>query len=139
MDVIRLHLAQINVIAEPWPVHGFVVLHPALGPALVDSGCGAPQELLDGDTELGEGLRLLATPGHTVGQQSVAVDQAGGEHDLLIGDVAFTTEIYHHPEMEELPDGQETDRAAWAASLERIRRMQPSRVHFCHDTGLVVS
>jgi N-acyl homoserine lactone hydrolase len=218
MDIIRLHLAQINVIAEPWPVHGFVVLHPALGPVLVDSGCGAPQELmreykvvnrevadalaehdlspadikvvvnthlhfdhcgqnavfphapiyvqrkelerarqedpwqrdwleyagaryelLDGDTELGEGLRLLATPGHTVGHQSVAVDQAGGEHDLLIGDAAFTSEIYHHPEMEELPDAQETDRAAWAASLERIRRMQPSRVHFCHDTGLVVS
>ena len=59
-------------------------------------------------------------------------------YDLLIGDAAFTTEVYHHPEMEELPDAQETDRSAWAASLSRIRQMRPSRVHFCHDTALAV-
>jgi hypothetical protein len=41
--------------------------------------------------------------------------------------------------MEELPDGQETDRSAWAVSLSRIRQMRPSRLHFCHDPALVVS
>jgi N-acyl homoserine lactone hydrolase len=216
MDIIRLHLAQLNVVKEPWPVHGFVVMHPALGPVLVDTGCGAPDELLreykvvnrkiadalgehdlspadirvvvnthlhfdhcgqnavfphapihvqraeldrarqedpwqrewldyagahyellDGDTKLGEGLRVVATPGHTVGHQSVAVDQPGGQNDLLIGDAAFTAAVYFRPDMEELPEGQETDRSAWTASLTRIRRMQPTRVHFCHDTTLV--
>ena len=218
MDIIRLHLAQINVVEEPWPVHGFVVMHPALGPVLVDTGCGAPgallrefkvvnrdvaealaehdlspadisvvinthlhfdhcgqnavfphapiyvqraelerarledpwqrewldyagarYELLDGDTELAQGLRVVATPGHTIGHQSVAVEQAEQDSDVLIGDAAFTAEVYHHPEMEELPESQETDRSAWAESLTRIRQMRPSRVHFCHDTGLVVS
>ena len=213
-----MHLAQINVVEEPWPVHGFVVMHPALGPVLVDTGCGAPgallrefkvvnrdvaealaehdlspadisvvinthlhfdhcgqnavfphapiyvqraelerarledpwqrewldyagarYELLDGDTELAQGLRVVATPGHTIGHQSVAVEQAEQDSDVLIGDAAFTVEVYHHPEMEELPEGQETDRSAWAESLTRIRQMRPSRVHFCHDTGLVVS
>ena len=213
-----MHLAQINVVEEPWPVHGFVVMHPALGPVLVDTGCGAPgallrefkvvnrdvaealaehdlspadisvvinthlhfdhcgqnavfphapiyvqraelerarledpwqrewldyagarYELLDGDTELAQGLRVVATPGHTIGHQSVAVEQAEQDSDVLIGDAAFTAEVYHHPEMEELPESQETDRSAWAESLTRIRQMRPSRVHFCHDTGLVVS
>ena len=213
-----MHLAQINVVEEPWPVHGFVVMHPALGPVLVDTGCGAPDallreykvvnrevaealaehdlspadisvvinthlhfdhcgqnavfphapihvqraelerarledpwqrewldyagaryELLDGDTELAQGLRVVSTPGHTIGHQSVAVEQAEQDSDVLIGDAAFTVEVYHHPEMEDLPEGQETDRSAWAESLTRIRQMRPSRVHFCHDTGLVVS
>jgi N-acyl homoserine lactone hydrolase len=217
MDIIRLHLGQLKIVAEPWPVHGFVVMHPSLGPVLVDTGFGAPgellreykvvnraiadalaehdlsptdisvvvnthlhfdhcgqnavfphapihvqrtemerarledpwqrewleyagarYELLDGDTELGEGLRVMATPGHTVGHQSVVVQQAGNESDLLIGDAAFTAEVYRTPEMEELPEGQETDRATWAASLTRIRGMRPSRVHFCHDTAQVV-
>jgi N-acyl homoserine lactone hydrolase len=213
-----LHLAQLNVIEEPWPVHGFVVMHPALGPVLVDTGCGAPDallreykvvnrevaealaehdlspadikvvinthlhfdhcgqnavfphapihvqraelerarsqdpwqsewldyagaryELLDGDTELAQGLRVVATPGHTIGHQSVAIEQAEQDSDVLIGDAAFTVEVYQHPEMEELPESQETDRSAWSESLTRIRQMRPSRVHFCHDTGLVVS
>jgi N-acyl homoserine lactone hydrolase len=218
LDIIRLHLARLNIVAEPWPVHGFVVMHPALGPVLVDTGCGAPDELLreykvvnrevadalaehdlspadikvvvnthlhfdhcgqnavfphapihvqraeldrarredawqrewleyagaryellDGDAELGEGLRVVATPGHTIGHQSVVVEQAGAENELLIGDAAFTSEIYDNPQMKELPDGQETDRAAWTNSLAHIREMRPSRVHFCHDTAVVAS
>lgn len=35
-------------------------------------------EVVDGDYEVEEGLRVLLTPGHTPGGQSVAVDTAGG-------------------------------------------------------------
>jgi len=46
MDVLRLNLATIHVVDDPWPVHGFVVLHPSLGAVLIDTGCGGPEALL---------------------------------------------------------------------------------------------
>ncbi len=46
LEVKRLHLAQLQgVDGTPWPVHGFVVTHPA-GAVLVDTGVGGPDKLL---------------------------------------------------------------------------------------------
>jgi N-acyl homoserine lactone hydrolase len=46
LEVKRLHLASLRgVDGREWPVHGFVVTHPA-GAVLVDTGVGGPQELL---------------------------------------------------------------------------------------------
>src|SRR5215831_20847247 len=45
-------------------------------------------ELLDGDAEVLPGLSVVATPGHTVGHQSVVVQSAADGPDLLIGDAA---------------------------------------------------
>src|SRR5487761_496083 len=47
---------------------------------------GARFELLDGDTEILPGLRVIATPGHTPGHQCVVVRADDGAFDLLIGD-----------------------------------------------------
>ena len=217
MEILRLHLAWITVVEKPWPVHGFVVVHPGLGPVLVDTGCGGPDqlmrdygvvnrevagalaehdlspadirvvvnthlhfdhcgqnavfrhapihvqrtelerarrespeqrewldhagaryELLDGDADLADDLRIVTTPGHTCGHQSVVVTHADGTRDLFIGDAAYTAAVYRDPLMAELPDGQASDRARWAASLERVRAMAPERVHFCHD-GTVIA
>src|ERR1700728_4070108 len=43
-------------------------------------------ELLDGDAEVLPGISVIATPGHTAGHQCVVVE----DHDLLIGDAAYT-------------------------------------------------
>jgi glyoxylase-like metal-dependent hydrolase (beta-lactamase superfamily II) len=96
---------------------------------------GARFELLDGDAEVLPGVRVLATPGHTVGHQSVVIDGDGEE--VLIGDAAYTTAIYRDPERQELPPGQAADREAWGASLRRIHDSRPRHVHFCHDTHVV--
>jgi N-acyl homoserine lactone hydrolase len=216
-SIVRLNLGTINVIEEPWPVHGFVVLHERLGAVLVDTGCGAPDqllkdyrvvnrkiaealadhdlapadikmvinshlhfdhcgqnavfphapvyvqrkelersrrespwqrewleyagarfELLDGDTELAEGLRIISTPGHTVGHQCVVVETNSKEPpDLLIGDAAFTVPVYRRPDRRDLPPGQHSNRAAWQRSLGRIRDLKPSRIHFCHDSNVL--
>jgi N-acyl homoserine lactone hydrolase len=46
-EIRRLHLASLEGPGGGrWPVHGFVVLHPG-GAALVDTGVGGPQEVLD--------------------------------------------------------------------------------------------
>jgi N-acyl homoserine lactone hydrolase len=48
---------------------------------------GARFELLDGDAEVAEGVRVVATPGHTSGHQSVVIDTPDGGA-VMIGDAA---------------------------------------------------
>ncbi len=93
-------------------------------------------ELLDGDAELLPGLRVLATPGHTVGHQCVLVDTADGSA-ALIGDAAYTPRQYRDPDTDDLPDGQASDPTAWRASVRRIQHVAPDRVHFCHSTEVI--
>src|SRR6266705_6194829 len=50
-------------------------------------------ELLDGDTEIVPGVRVIATPGHTSGHQSVLVAAADGAQEVLIGDAAYTSAL----------------------------------------------
>jgi len=101
---------------------------------------GAKFELLDGDAEIVEGVRVVATPGHTVGHQSVLVESDGGEA-MMIGDAAFTARIYERADDADIRawDGQFTDRDAWSASLQMLRDLRPQVVHFCHDTKVVHS
>jgi N-acyl homoserine lactone hydrolase len=96
---------------------------------------GARFELLDGDAEVLPGVRVLVTPGHTIGHQSVVVDGDGEE--LLIGDAAYTPALYRDPDAEDLPPGQAADRQAWSSSLRRIHASRPAHVHFCHHTRVL--
>jgi N-acyl homoserine lactone hydrolase len=98
---------------------------------------GARFELLDGDAEVAPGVRVVATPGHTVGHQSVVV--AGDGEEVLIGDAAYTPAIYRDPGQEDLPRGQAADREAWAMSLRRLHASRPHHVHFCHHTHVLHS
>ena len=99
---------------------------------------GARFELVDGDAEIAEGVRVVATPGHTVGHQSVIVDADGGGA-LMIGDAAYTADIYEAGDGADLTKwrGQYADRGSWSGSLRRLREMNPKAVHFCHDTRVI--
>jgi len=90
-------------------------------------------ELLDGDAEILPGLSVLATPGHTEGHQCVVVAEA----DMLIGDAAYTPQLYLNPALEPQVPGQAADPAAWRDSLARVRALSPERVHFCHNTDII--
>jgi N-acyl homoserine lactone hydrolase len=137
LEIKRLHLAELGgPDGRRWPVHGFVVTHP--GGDWFDF-MNARFELLDGDAEVLPGLAVMATPGHTVGHQSVVVRAADGSPDVLIGDAAYTPRQYLGPADGELPPGQASDLAAWRGSLRRIRSMDPARVHFCHHTDVIHS
>ena len=99
---------------------------------------GARFELIDGDAEIASGVRVVATPGHTVGHQSVLVDTADGGA-VMIGDAAYTADIYREADQADLSawSGQYEDQHAWSDSLRRLRGMHPHEVHFCHDTRVV--
>ena len=96
-------------------------------------------ELLDGDAEVLPGLRVIATPGHTVGHQSVLVQSADGQSDVLIGDAAYQPRQYLDPLSDELPDGQASDVRSWRASVAKIMSAEPDRVHFCHYSDVLHS
>jgi N-acyl homoserine lactone hydrolase len=98
---------------------------------------GARFELLDGDTEVLPGLSVIATPGHTVGHQCVVIRSADGSSDLLIGDAAYTPQVYSGPGDGDLVAGQASDLVTWRESLRRIHSMAPARVHFCHHTDII--
>ncbi len=99
---------------------------------------GARFELLDGDAEIAEGVRAVATPGHTVGHQSVFVDGEDGV-SVMIGDAAYTADIYRHGEEADLSDWPEqyADQGEWTRSLKKLHSTHPHAVHFCHDTRVV--
>ena len=96
-------------------------------------------ELLDGDAEIMPGVSVITTPGHTAGHQSVVVRTGDGSADLLIGDAAYTPQLYAGPQGQELPPGQAADREAWEASIGRIRSSGASVLSACRASAASVS
>jgi N-acyl homoserine lactone hydrolase len=94
---------------------------------------GASYELLEGEAELVEGIRLLPTPGHTPGHQSLAVET---EEELVI---LAGQAIYTAAEWEGATNPQDSgaesswDRDSYDASARYLRNLDPRRVFFSHD------
>ncbi len=87
---------------------------------------------LTGDHEPFEGIRIVRTPGHTRGHQSLAVETARGL-TVLAGQAVYTAD-----EWEGTPDELEgrtsaPDREAYDRSTERLHSLDPMLVHFGHD------
>ncbi len=75
-------------------------------------------EMTSGEEQLAPGVRLLPTPGHTPGHQSLLLE-SGGERAVLIGDVA------HHPaQVQETSWGPRFDEDSQAAARTRRRVME---------------
>jgi len=85
----------------------------------------------DGDHELVPGIRILATPGHSPGHQSLVIDQRGGPV-VLTGQA-----IYGRDEWTQSPgrEGRSSARLpeAYERSVRRLRELDPVRVLFAHD------
>jgi N-acyl homoserine lactone hydrolase len=93
---------------------------------------GMQFELIDGDTQLAADLRIVTSPGHTSGHQSVvATTDAGTE--LFIGDAAYTRAVWEHAGSKPLPEGQAADLDTWRTTLTDLKSLAPARIHFCHD------
>jgi N-acyl homoserine lactone hydrolase len=93
---------------------------------------GARFEQIDGDHEIAPGVRILATPGHSPGHQSLLVDMAEGP--LLLAGQA----VYSRGEWIGLGDDREGlstahDTAAYRRSIDRLKAIRPKRVLFGHD------
>jgi N-acyl homoserine lactone hydrolase len=87
---------------------------------------------VEGDHEVALGLRLLVTPGHTSGHQSLLVDTADVSV-VLAGQACYTAgEWDGDPDALEGHSGA-PDPTGYRASLQRLRDLDPGRVLFAHD------
>ncbi len=93
---------------------------------------GARYELVQGDHDLGAGLRILFTPGHTVGHQSLAVETPEGLV-VLAGHAIFSAAEYRG----EAPPAETS--AEGRSSADRLRALHPARMYFSHDDAIWAS
>jgi len=90
-------------------------------------------ELDGGATEVAPGLTIVPTPGHTAGHQSLLVRTEAGPV-LLAGQAVYTAAEWDgstDPRRSGFPSA--LDPRAYAASVRRLRALDPVRVHFAHD------
>jgi N-acyl homoserine lactone hydrolase len=77
-------------------------------------------ELIEGDYQLTEDVKLLFTPGHTHGSQAIYVTLNSGKKILLAGDACYTLENFGPPK--KLP-GSYVDPQQWGDSIEKLRHL----------------
>ena len=93
-------------------------------------------EVLDGETSVAPGMRLMPTPGHTSGHQSLVLDTPEGTV-VLAGQA-----VQSRAEWDGGADGtvsgmpEAPDPAAYERSVEQLRSLDPVRVHFAHDAAI---
>jgi N-acyl homoserine lactone hydrolase len=91
---------------------------------------GARYERVRGDIEIAPGIRLLATPGHTPGHQSVTVQTDDGLV-LIAGQAAQDARDFANI-------AADAARAAEAkTSLMRLRELNAAFIHFSHDRAVL--
>ncbi|MFH8614827.1 MBL fold metallo-hydrolase [Streptomyces sp. NPDC017979] len=106
--------------------------------ALVDFP-GAVYEEVDGEVEPWPGLRVVPTPGHTPGHQSLWVARPGGSV-LLAGQAYDFASEYASAELARrvVAEGLEPPLPPYRPWLDRIARLAPLAVHFAHDAAQYV-
>lgn len=84
---------------------------------------------VDGEREIADGVRLVPTPGHTPGHQSVLVSSQEGRA-LIVGQAAWK-----HPEWSsgQADPANSDDLETAQRSLDRLGAIGPTRVYFSHD------
>lgn len=95
-------------------------LNPSLRERLLDPLAATGQlRLVAGDTTIAAGVKVVATPGHTPGHQSVLIEYAGGSPVLVTGDLLVHAIQLVAPELaytlEEDPDAARDSRVTLLA------------------------
>jgi len=98
---------------------------------------GAEYAVLNGDAQIASGVRVMSTPGHSPGHQSLVLDTKGGTI-ALAGQAMYSKAEYEHirttgTTTEEDPP---PDPAQYLASATRLIGLRPRRVYFSHDRAV---
>lgn len=90
---------------------------------------GVRHVALEGDSEIAPGVRALATPGHTPGHQSLAIETTSGIA-VIAGHAVFSASEWRGdaPPTESSDDGRR--------SADRLRALDPVAVFFSHDDAV---
>ena len=96
---------------------------------------GLDYEVIDGELDVAPGLRLIPTPGHSPGHQSLAVDTSEGTV-LIAGQALLTIGEWDGTASRELsgePASDDDLHSAYVSSIARLHDLDPASVHFVHD------
>jgi glyoxylase-like metal-dependent hydrolase (beta-lactamase superfamily II) len=98
---------------------------------------GAEYRVIDGDARIAAGIRIIATPGHTRGHQSLVLDRTD-RPVVLAGQAIYSKAEYEHiaDRGALIDDDPPPDDDEYLASANRILELRPQRVHFSHDTTI---
>jgi glyoxylase-like metal-dependent hydrolase (beta-lactamase superfamily II) len=96
---------------------------------------GLSYEVLDGETEVAPGLRLIPTPGHTSGHQSLVVDAPDGTV-VLAGQALQSIDEWNGATEASRSGASGATDPGYADSVMRLRALDPVRVHFAHDSAI---
>jgi glyoxylase-like metal-dependent hydrolase (beta-lactamase superfamily II) len=95
---------------------------------------GASYTEHDGDYEIAEGIRVLATAGHTIGHQSVSLLTTDGQI-VLAGQAIYSRDECAFIERNgKLPPDEPSEPGEYLHSALRLIRMNPLEIHFSHDS-----
>jgi len=97
---------------------------------------GATFELVDGEADVAPGLRIIPTPGHVPGHQSLVVETHHGR--IVIAGQAFNeaSEYARAQFALELEAGGTAQHAPYPDWIARFAEFDPVRVLFAHDLAL---
>lgn len=90
-------------------------------------------ELVSGETEVLPEVRVLPTPGHTPGHQSVVVETKGTVSVIAAQALYDPSELEAEESAEPLSQ-EEAD--ATSSSARAIKSLRPTAVYFSHDPGI---
>ncbi|MFN8234104.1 MAG: MBL fold metallo-hydrolase [Actinomycetota bacterium] len=93
---------------------------------------GMTYELLDGEQEIAPGLRLVPTPGHTAGHQSLVLDAPDGAV-VLAGQALQSRDEWEGATEPSRSGAASAKDPRYADSVDRLHALDPVRVHFAHD------
>jgi N-acyl homoserine lactone hydrolase len=96
---------------------------------------GAAYELLDGEAEPWEGLRIMPTPGHTPGHQSLVVETRQGRVVLAGQAVDLASDFAAARFEQELRAVGHEPEASYPEWLDGLMALDPLEVRFAHDTA----
>lgn len=137
---------ELEFAAAPLPTQLMQYESPILGLDPYWAKLGPRVRVVDGDVEVASGIRLVRTPGHTDGHQSVVVETDAGRY-CVAGDLVDTFDNWSMrrplwPEwIQGIPPGNLSNVHEWYDSVARIRAMGceilPSHEMAMVDAGVI--
>lgn len=97
---------------------------------------GASYELLDGEAEIWPGLRVIPTPGHTEGHQTLIVETAEGPVALAGQSFNATSEFAAAQLAWQLDLSRQPHPGVFPDWMARFEAFEPIRILFAHDVAV---
>ena len=97
---------------------------------------GLTYEVLDGELDVAPGVRIVPTPGHSPGHQSLVITTR--DRPVVLAGQAVQSRAEWEGGTDASVSGAPSapSREDYAASVGRLRSLDPIRVHFAHDAEI---